>query len=134
MHGQSADCGAYKPPWALDPAVVGLFCRLDPLDLGIKRCEVADLAGGDAQLNASILTDVFGGARGAVADALNLNAGVALAAAEIASSPAEGVAMAQVSLPAFTFLTCRGVQRTDQLFGVAIYSLSEDCPSHDTYL
>ncbi|BDA41072.1 Anthranilate phosphoribosyltransferase [Coccomyxa sp. Obi] len=69
--------------------------RLDPLDLGIKRCEVADLAGGDAQLNASILTDVFGGARGAVADALNLNAGVALAAAEIASSPAEGVAMAQ---------------------------------------
>lgn len=71
-------------------------CRLDPLDLGIKRCEVADLAGGDAQLNASILSDVFGGARGAVADALNLNAGVALAAAEIAASPAEGVAMAQV--------------------------------------
>jgi anthranilate phosphoribosyltransferase len=71
-------------------------CRLDPLDLGIKRCEVADLAGGDAQLNASILSDVFGGTRGAVADALNLNAGVALAAAEIAASPAEGVAMAQV--------------------------------------
>lgn len=77
------------------------LCRLDPLDLGIKRCDVADLAGGDAQLNASILTDVFGGARGAVADALNLNAGVALAAAEVASSPAEGVAMAQVCLPEF---------------------------------
>lgn len=71
-------------------------CRLDPLDLGIKRCEVADLAGGNAQLNASILSDVFGGARGSVADALNLNAGVALAAAEIAASPVEGVAMAQV--------------------------------------
>ena len=73
-----------------------LLCRLDPLDLGIKRCEVKDLAGGDARLNASILGDVFGGARSAVADALNLNAGVALAACEVAGSPQEGVAMAQV--------------------------------------
>ncbi len=71
--------------------------RLDPLDLGIKRCEVKDLAGGDAALNASILEDVFGGAQNAVADALNLNAGVALAACEVAGSPEEGVAMAQVS-------------------------------------
>lgn len=71
-------------------------CRLDPLDLGIKRCTVEDLAGGNAELNASILMDVFGGKRGAVADALNLNAGVALAACEIAASPQEGVAMAQV--------------------------------------
>ncbi|CAK0731729.1 hypothetical protein CVIRNUC_000035 [Coccomyxa viridis] len=69
--------------------------RLDPLDLGIKRCEVKDLAGGDARLNASILGDVFGGARGAVADALVLNAGVALAACEVAGSPQEGVTMAQ---------------------------------------
>ena len=70
--------------------------RLDPLDLGIKRCEVKDLAGGDSALNASILEDVFGGAQNAVADALNLNAGVALAACEVAGSPQEGVAMAQV--------------------------------------
>ena len=56
-----------------------------------------DLAGGDARLNASILEDVFGGARGAVADALVLNAGVALAACEVAGSAQEGVAMAQVS-------------------------------------
>jgi anthranilate phosphoribosyltransferase len=32
---------------------------------------------------------------GPVADALNLNAGVALAAAQVAATPAEGVAMAQ---------------------------------------
>lgn len=56
-----------------------------------------DLAGGDARLNASILEDVFGGAQNAVADALNLNAGVALAACEVAGSPQEGVAMAQVT-------------------------------------
>lgn len=68
---------------------------LEPLELGIPRCEVADLAGGDSALNASILQDVFGGARGAVADALNLNAGAALAAAGVAPSARDGVAMAQ---------------------------------------
>ena len=54
------------------------------------------MKGGDRALNASILMDVFGGARGAVADALCLNAGVALAAATVARSPEEGVQMAQV--------------------------------------
>eukprot|EP00955_Chlamydomonas_euryale_P085415 364097-Chlamydomonas_euryale.AAC.8 len=51
--------------------------------------------GGDAALNAQILRDVCGGQRGAVADALCLNAGVALAAARVAADAAEGVAMAQ---------------------------------------
>lgn len=127
---------------------------LDPKDLGIPRCEIADLAGGDATLNANLLMvialspnaafpkfklhcgiyehvsvypfapvttvfapgtrtfqaaanciehcmkrlmpqDVFSGERNAIADALNLNAGVALHAANVASSPAEGVARAQ---------------------------------------
>ena len=78
------------------------MCRVEPLDYGIRRCTVADLAGGDAALNARILADAFGGARGPVADALNLNAGVALAACEVAGSPAEGVAMAQARhTPAF---------------------------------
>eukprot|EP00887_Chlorella_sp_A99_P005975 scaffold27.g5975.t1 len=68
---------------------------LEPLDLGIPRCAVEDLAGGDATLNASILLDVFGGTRGPVADALCLNAGVALAAAQVVADAREGVAMAQ---------------------------------------
>lgn len=68
---------------------------LDPKDLGIPRCTVEDLAGGDAALNAAILRDVFGGQRGPVADALNLNAGVALAACQVAKNPKEGVMMAQ---------------------------------------
>jgi anthranilate phosphoribosyltransferase len=68
---------------------------LEPRELGIPRCEVEDLKGGDAALNAKILMDVFGGAQGPVADALNLNAGVALAAAKVAADPKEGVAMAQ---------------------------------------
>ena len=69
--------------------------QLEPKDLGIPRCAVEDLAGGDAALNAKILMDAFGGGRGAVADALNLNAGVALAAANVARDAKEGVAMAQ---------------------------------------
>ena len=69
--------------------------QLEPLDLGIARCEVEDLKGGDASVNARILMDVFGGEKGAVADALNLNAGVALAAARVATDPKEGVAMAK---------------------------------------
>lgn len=83
---------------------------IEPQDLGIPRCSVEDLKGGDAKLNATILKvcvvvsvhttqqhsqDVFGGAQGAVADALNLNAGVALAACSVAGDVAEGVAMAQ---------------------------------------
>uniref|UniRef100_A0A7S1WZY8 anthranilate phosphoribosyltransferase n=1 Tax=Tetraselmis chuii TaxID=63592 RepID=A0A7S1WZY8_9CHLO len=68
---------------------------LNPRDLGIPACTVEDLKGGDAQFNAQVLRDVFAGQRGAVADALCLNAGVALAAAQVASSPEEGVAMAQ---------------------------------------
>lgn len=42
-----------------------------------------------------ILQDVFGGERNAIADALNLNAGVALYAAGITTSPQEGVSRAQ---------------------------------------
>ena len=59
-----------------------------------------DLRGGDAQLNAQILMDVFGGQRGPVADALNLNAGVALAACQLADDARDGIKMAQVRLNA----------------------------------
>eukprot|EP00850_Spirogloea_muscicola_P006183 SM000029S10478 [mRNA] locus=s29:338512:341300:- [translate_table: standard] len=69
--------------------------RVDPLDLGIARCTVEDLKGGDKQLNASILRAIFAGEQGAVADALVLNAGVGLVACQVATSVEEGVAMAQ---------------------------------------
>ena len=64
--------------------------------LFVPRCEVKDLKGGDQALNAQILRDVFGGQRGAVADALCLNAGVALAACQVAPTAQEGIRMAQV--------------------------------------
>jgi anthranilate phosphoribosyltransferase len=68
---------------------------LHPSSLGMRTCTLEDLKGGDAAMNAQILRDAFAGKQGPIADALCLNAGVALAAAGIAASPAEGVAMAQ---------------------------------------
>lgn len=61
-----------------------------------SRCEVKDLKGGDKALNAQILRDAFGGQRGAVADCLCLNAGVALAACQVAPTAQDGIKMAQV--------------------------------------
>jgi anthranilate phosphoribosyltransferase len=52
----------------------------NPRDVGIPPCELSDLAGGDAKLNAQILMDALGGEKGPVADCLMLNAGVAMAA------------------------------------------------------
>ena len=63
-----------------------------------SRCYVDDLKGGDAALNAKILRDVFGGQQGAVADALCLNAGVALAACQVAGNAEDGIKMAQVCM------------------------------------
>eukprot|EP00270_Netrium_digitus_P019557 TRINITY_DN772_c0_g2_i1.p1 TRINITY_DN772_c0_g2~~TRINITY_DN772_c0_g2_i1.p1 ORF type:complete len:370 (+),score=117.96 TRINITY_DN772_c0_g2_i1:133-1110(+) len=69
--------------------------HFDPLHMGIPRCTVEDLKGGDAAVNASILRDVLAGQRGAVADALVLNAGAGLMACGVAVDVREGVAMAQ---------------------------------------
>nr|QKY15327.1 anthranilate phosphoribosyltransferase (TRPD) [Polytomella parva] len=70
---------------------------LDPKAVGIPRCTVEDLKGGDSELNARILREVFNGKTGPVADALILNAGYALAACEVARSPQEGVEMARAA-------------------------------------
>lgn len=74
MPSWCTECGAQQcvniSKWTVKPHPA----QAGTAGLGIKRCEInlKDLAGGDAQLNASML-EVFGGT-------LNLNAGVALAA------------------------------------------------------
>lgn len=87
-------CG---PSEVVEVGAAGPFKRytMEPKQLGLQMCTLEDLKGGDANVNAQMLKDVFGGQRGPVADALCLNAGVALCAAELAKTPAEGVAMAQ---------------------------------------
>jgi len=69
--------------------------KVFPKDVGIPSCELDDLKGGDAAVNAQMLLDVFGGEDSPVADALILNSGFALATANFAKTPAEGVAMAK---------------------------------------
>ncbi|HVE44083.1 MAG TPA: anthranilate phosphoribosyltransferase [Gammaproteobacteria bacterium] len=64
---------------------------IDPLDFGLSRCSVADLQGGDANRNASILRDAFKGKRSPISDTLILNAAVALYLYGMCSSIAEAV-------------------------------------------
>lgn len=57
--------------------------RIDPQsDLGIARVELSALQGGDAQDNAAVARTLFDGACGPVRDAVLLNTGAALVAAE----------------------------------------------------
>lgn len=51
---------------------------VDPRDYGIAACELFELQGGDAELNASILMDAFSGKQGPVFDSLALGAAVGL--------------------------------------------------------
>lgn len=50
----------------------------DPLDFGLARCELGELAGGDPDYNAAAIRDVFEGRHGAHRDALILGASLAL--------------------------------------------------------
>lgn len=53
--------------------------EIDPLfTYGVQRCEPEALAGGDGPLNAALLSDLFGGTRGGLRDAVLLNAALAL--------------------------------------------------------
>jgi len=52
---------------------------LEPLDVGLPRAQPADLRGDDVAFNASVVRRLVDGERGAVRDAVLLNAGAALA-------------------------------------------------------
>jgi len=67
---------------------------LDPLTLGLLRCKLADLQGGDATTNAMLTRAVLQGERGPRRDVVVLNAAAALTAAGHASDLCEGLALA----------------------------------------
>lgn len=62
---------------------------LDPRELGIPRTDIAQLKGGDAQHNAGVVHEVFGGARGPVRDIVVLNAAAGLVSYELANDPSQ---------------------------------------------
>jgi anthranilate phosphoribosyltransferase len=69
--------------------------ELDPLELGIERCDPGELRGGDPQTNAAALRAVLGGAEGGHRSAVILNAAGGIAAAGHAESLREGIARAR---------------------------------------
>jgi len=71
----------------------------DPIDLGMKRCTPADLAGGDAEHNAAGLRAVFEGRdTGPHCDAIVLNAALALEVTGAVPDAAAGIAAAQEAI------------------------------------
>jgi len=92
----------------LSPAGANLVCEvvdgdvhrreLDPLDLGIARCDPAELRGGTADENASGIRAVFAGADGGRRAAILLNAAGAIAAAGHAPDLAAGLGVAREAL------------------------------------
>jgi len=69
--------------------------ELDPLDLGIPRCDPAVLRGGDPATNAQALRDVLAGVDGGHRSAVLLNAAGAIAAAGHATDLREGLEAAR---------------------------------------
>jgi anthranilate phosphoribosyltransferase len=72
--------------------------ELDPLDLGVPRCDPAELRGGTAAENAQGIRDVFAGADGGRRSAILLNAAGAIAAAGHAADLKEGLSLAREAL------------------------------------
>lgn len=71
---------------------------LDPATLGLERRTPAELAGGDAVVNARLLRRVLEGVSGAPRDIAMLNAAAALVAAEAAADIAGGLELARESI------------------------------------
>jgi len=65
-----------------------------PEEVGLSRCSMADLRGGDAAANAAIVRGVLSGETGPKRDIVLLNAAFGLVAAGKADDPAEGVLLA----------------------------------------
>ncbi len=70
----------------------GVVVRMfQPEELGLARCRMDDLRGGDAAGNAMIVREILAGAKGPKRDIVLMNAAFALVAAGKAAEPAAGV-------------------------------------------
>jgi anthranilate phosphoribosyltransferase len=104
----------------LSPAGPNLVCEvvdgdvrrreIDPLELGIPRCDPHELSGGTAAENARTIRDVFRGAQGACRSAIVLNAAGAIAAAGHAEDLSEAIPLAEAALD-----TGAAAERLEQL-------------------
>ncbi|MGZ4396668.1 MAG: anthranilate phosphoribosyltransferase, partial [Gaiellaceae bacterium] len=83
---------------------------IDPLDLGVPRCDPEELRGGAPAENAAAIRDVFRGANGGRRNAIILNAAGAIAAAGLAEDLPEGIEQARDAL-----FSRRAEERLDEL-------------------
>jgi anthranilate phosphoribosyltransferase len=72
--------------------------ELDPLELGVERCDPDELRGGDPQTNATALREVLAGANGGHRSAVILNAAGGIAASGRAVNLREGIAQARAAI------------------------------------
>jgi anthranilate phosphoribosyltransferase len=92
----------------LSPAGPNLVCEvvdgdvrrreIDPEELGVPRCDPAELRGGTPEENAQRIREVFAGGNGGRRSAILLNAAGAIAAGGHAADLREGLAAAQEAL------------------------------------
>jgi anthranilate phosphoribosyltransferase len=104
----------------LSPAGPNLVCEvvdgtvrrreIDPLDLGVERCDPEELRGGTAPENAASIREVFAGAGGGRRSAILLNAAGAIAAGGHAEDLREGLELAREALD-----SCAAAERLEQL-------------------
>ena len=69
-----------------------------PQDFGLQRAPLSTLEGGDATVNAAILTAVFAGETGPRRDVVLLNAAAVLTSAGLAQDIREGVTVASATI------------------------------------
>jgi anthranilate phosphoribosyltransferase len=72
--------------------------ELDPLDLGVERCDPGELRGGEPETNAAALRGVLAGADGGHRSAVILNAAGGIAAAGRAENLREGIERAREAI------------------------------------
>jgi anthranilate phosphoribosyltransferase len=92
----------------LSPAGPNLVCEvtdgdvrrreIDPLELGVDRCDPAELRGGTPAENAVKIREVFDGGNGGRRSAILLNAAGAIAAGDHAKDLKEGVGLAREAI------------------------------------
>lgn len=71
---------------------------IQPEQFGLNRCSMADLTGGDRQINARIILDLLQGAKGPKRDMLLLNSGAAIYVGGKAGDLAQGIQMAEEAI------------------------------------
>ena len=82
---------------SLDAGKVECF-EVTPEDAGLRRCDIAELQGGDAEFNAAALSDLLAGKPSAYRDTVLLTSAAALIVAGKAQTLTDGVAIAARSI------------------------------------